>query len=1031
MGCEITLSVNRNGITEKIYLGTSENPISSFNDIKKLLDKLDKSELEAIFDTIPSIQQVEDLNIADISENSVGVFTPAELAEDIPKYKNTILKLKLTKDTWKKNIVIAGFGSPSIKTQYINEHIFLNLNYMYNDDNKALALFEAALYTVNPDGYKIAISTLLNPNIDESVKINIIKSAFKSRANSTDWNSIKSIYDFIIINKQIEDKSKDILLNTRDSVSVLLETFTELVTTTNRDKNYTPGENTNIQSLKQGDLIKVKFNNLTKYEIFYDYFVDQNGDIIVKTISPGSSKVNNRLFPGNKVEAKRYNNIIYTPSSKLIGVTIPVTEKNFSINHNSLYDLIKYFGIKVKDKTIKSIQGSTITFESGEEVLLNSIKSITINKSEMSFRSGTLEDFPESILKQSFIKTIPTHSKILLEVTNGINITYKEALIIAKGTSKSINAEELVYITDNGLGKNIEGKILTNAVKYLLPDNNSIITSSEINEIQPIITQLYNSNNLNEFIAPKRKRLLDFGYSIEKVSTYTNFIKGDILYNYNTDQYMKIVDDNGKFPLVSTLLNGQIIYISLLPENLENVILLTKTPVNSTFALNYSIKNGYKIDTVSNPNEVMKFKRGQINVETIAYIFKKANGFIYSMSSLEMTNVKKGIPHSVYTSVDLDITSDYRKFIASRFDKNILSTDRLYRYKYALNDNYLHDQFNTTWFDIKNKDISNLVKYITPGSFITFSKPDKTGNSKAFIIEKVIDKQLLISAYHYTNSPDVKKGINIGNVISEKMLIDVDQISMEPSALFIPNWANKNITALQKILFPIEEKNTLPSKFEKEDSAEVINNLCAFLVEKYGVVINFVNNFQVAQVAGTSETTAAFVYNGEIYINTDKATIEEPLHEFLHLVLMTLKSNNPDNYYTLVRSVESHPLFKQTSRLYEGEINIEILEETFIKLLTSTFKHRIKNEGIFSEEIFNKTINESIQELLHLEESIEEEDTMDLLTNPIGEIMTMFGTSLMGEPEGLIDNKSILKMLEYSSVIKDLLEEGNLIEDCG
>ena len=37
----------------------------------------------------------------------------------------------------------------------------------------------------------------------------------------------------------------------------------------------------------------------------------------------------------------------------------------------------------------------------------------------------------------------------------------------------------------------------------------------------------------------------------------------------------------------------------------------------------------------------------------------------------------------------------------------------------------------------------------------------------------------------------------------------------------------------------------------------------------------------------------AFIYNGNIYINTDNATIDSPIHEMLHIVIGGLSRSNP------------------------------------------------------------------------------------------------------------------------------------------
>jgi hypothetical protein len=44
----------------------------------------------------------------------------------------------------------------------------------------------------------------------------------------------------------------------------------------------------------------------------------------------------------------------------------------------------------------------------------------------------------------------------------------------------------------------------------------------------------------------------------------------------------------------------------------------------------------------------------------------------------------------------------------------------------------------------------------------------------------------------------------------------------------------------------------------------------------------------------------AFILNGNIYINTDSATIDAPIHGQLHLFLGSIRFGNPNLYFQLV-----------------------------------------------------------------------------------------------------------------------------------
>jgi hypothetical protein len=54
----------------------------------------------------------------------------------------------------------------------------------------------------------------------------------------------------------------------------------------------------------------------------------------------------------------------------------------------------------------------------------------------------------------------------------------------------------------------------------------------------------------------------------------------------------------------------------------------------------------------------------------------------------------------------------------------------------------------------------------------------------------------------------------------------------------------------------------------------------------------------------------AFIYNGTIYINTDVAKADAPLHELLHLILGQVRYKNPKLYTQLLDSLTSLPNFE-------------------------------------------------------------------------------------------------------------------------
>ena len=112
MDCDIILNVGG----KKYNLGSTDKPIKDINEIKKLLSGRSLDELKEVLETLPKFDSIENIELTNINENSVGLFSPAELIKD----KNVIRLtqgLSIPKDAWSSKMVIAGIANENVKTQ--------------------------------------------------------------------------------------------------------------------------------------------------------------------------------------------------------------------------------------------------------------------------------------------------------------------------------------------------------------------------------------------------------------------------------------------------------------------------------------------------------------------------------------------------------------------------------------------------------------------------------------------------------------------------------------------------------------------------------------------------------------------------------------------------------------------------------------------------------------------------------------------------------------------------------------------------
>lgn len=123
----------------------------------------------------------------------------------------------------------------------------------------------------------------------------------------------------------------------------------------------------------------------------------------------------------------------------------------------------------------------------------------------------------------------------------------------------------------------------------------------------------------------------------------------------------------------------------------------------------------------------------------------------------------------------------------------------------------------------------------------------------------------------------------------------------------------------------IEHQNNL-------NSSLLFENIINKLISLYGINIHAVNNDNISEVANAPgiNTAKAFVYNNEIYINTDLADKDAPIHEMMHILMGSLRSSNPSLYFQITNWVASQEIFNQYKENYPNRTMSDVAEEAFV-----------------------------------------------------------------------------------------------------
>lgn len=161
---------------------------------------------------------------------------------------------------------------------------------------------------------------------------------------------------------------------------------------------------------------------------------------------------------------------------------------------------------------------------------------------------------------------------------------------------------------------------------------------------------------------------------------------------------------------------------------------------------------------------------------------------------------------------------------------------------------------------------------------------------------------------------------------------------VETTIIPINNDALVNIEKRPSMDADIQER-VVPD--ENVNSYIVFNNTLEKLANLYGITFNTVTDAELSSekwrhLMPEQRLVNAFIYDGQIYINMDRASVDAPLHEMLHLFVGSMRFTNPNLYQQLIQSAEQFPNYAKLASQFSGKTRNDINEEIFI---TEVSKH--------------------------------------------------------------------------------------------
>jgi hypothetical protein len=201
---------------------------------------------------------------------------------------------------------------------------------------------------------------------------------------------------------------------------------------------------------------------------------------------------------------------------------------------------------------------------------------------------------------------------------------------------------------------------------------------------------------------------------------------------------------------------------------------------------------------------------------------------------------------------------------------------------------------------------------------------------------------------------------------------------------------NRDLFSKKEFVYFQKEKTNVEPYIKNETKhissktvSPVVLNTIATKLKELGVPVSVKSSEDLKQKFNEQHSKAsAFLRNNIIYLNSDKATLDSPMHEYAgHIFLNYLKTNEPDNFKKVIELSLQTDITSQISRLYpELTDPVDLGQEVFSTLIglenqdklmpkdTSLFQSIL---SLFKNNYIFKILNDTFKKVFGIDYDVE------------------------------------------------------------
>lgn len=225
-----------------------------------------------------------------------------------------------------------------------------------------------------------------------------------------------------------------------------------------------------------------------------------------------------------------------------------------------------------------------------------------------------------------------------------------------------------------------------------------------------------------------------------------------------------------------------------------------------------------------------------------------------------------------------------------------------------------------------------------------------------------------------------------------------------------------------------------PQQVEVSPNMSVVyGNMFEKLKSLYGIKMIPITDYELSKMnIPNAQNSSAFIYNGDIYINTDNARADAPIHELTHLLLGQVRFKNPDLYFSLVQQAEQFPDFYRRAQQYPNRTKSDVLEEVFVEEV-GKYLARLDNQIDNLDQNIQYELHYGIKRLLDSalmgNYSVKSADNSQIYNMTLEELTKAVQSTIMQPFQlGSLSDSEVHRML--SNTKSELMKKGELVEEC-